>query len=64
MACRLLEEFDAIDDGAAFLVQGAEHKPADAGVTDSAGAHGAGLERHVEREAGEPVVADLLGRGA
>jgi 23S rRNA pseudouridine2605 synthase len=62
MAGRLLEKARAVDDGAALNVFGAEHHPADSGVADGAGAHGAGLQCHIESEAGQAVVAEPFGR--
>src|SRR3712207_3449499 len=63
VAGRLLEEAGAVQDGAALRILRAEDEAADAGVADRARAHGAGLERHEEAEAGEAIVAELL-RGA
>ena len=45
-------------DGAGLGLGGAEDEPTDAGMDQRAGAHQARFDRHVERGAGQPVVAD------
>ena len=55
VAGRLAEEAHAADHRAAFFVGRAEIEPADAGERNRRRAHRAGLERHVEIGAGEPL---------
>src|SRR6266849_1314739 len=50
--------------GAGLGVGRAIHEPRDARMHDGARAHGAGLERHVERAAFQTVVAEFLSRFA
>src|SRR5690606_31182124 len=64
VAGRLVEEAGTMGDGAALGVVRAPDDAADAGVADGPGAHGAGLERDIEGQAGEPVVAPLRRRRA
>ena len=64
MAGRLVEEARAVDDRAALGVGRAEHQPADPGVADRPGAHGAGLQGDHQGEAGQAVVAQRRAGGA
>jgi 23S rRNA pseudouridine2605 synthase len=64
MAGRLLEEPRAMDHRAALGIAGPEDQTADSGVTDRAGAHGAGLEGNQQRKACQAIVADTPGRSA
>src|SRR5690606_36855307 len=60
----LVEEAGTMGDGAALGVVRAPDDAADAGVADGPGAHGAGLERDIEGQAGEAVVSQLRRRSA
>ena len=60
----MVEHPRAMDDAAALGIVRAPDHPADPRMADRAGAHGAGLERHVERQAGQPIVAQGFGRAA
>src|SRR5260221_51126 len=62
MARGLVEEAGAVDDRAAFGIVSPEYQAAYASMADSAGAHGAGLEGHDQRQARQAIVAEL-GRG-
>src|SRR5690606_12923523 len=58
----LVEEAGPVAHGPALGVVGAPHHPPYARVTDGPGAHGARLERHIQGQAGQPVVAGLFRR--
>ena len=62
MAGGLLEETRTADHRATLFIGRAEHQTANAGVADSADAHGAGLERYHQGQTGQPVVADFFRR--
>src|SRR3546814_463153 len=53
---RLREDTWAVDDRAALWIVGAIIEARDSGVGDRAGAHRAGVERHIEVAAVEPFV--------
>ena len=57
-------EVECASGGALPRIPGAENEPRDARVRNGRGAHRAGLERHVERCAAEPVVGNRRRRGA
>ncbi len=61
--CRLREQVHHRTRRAGLGVGGAVHHPVQPGVQHGAAAHGAGLQRHVQRAAVEPVVAQAPGRG-
>ncbi len=50
-----------MDDRAALGIVGGPDHAADPGVADGPRAHGAGLQRHIEGQAGQPVVAESPG---
>ena len=58
MAGGLVKEARAVIDRTALLVAGAIDEPADAGMADRTGTHGAWLERHVEFEPCQAVIAE------
>lgn len=60
MAGGLVEEADTVIDRAALRIVGRIIDPPDAGEGDGGRAHGAGLQRHVEIAAGEPLVIQGL----
>lgn len=64
MAGRLLKKPGAVRDAAALGIVRPPDDPPDAGMADRTGAHGAGLERHIEAQAGEAVVTECLCRSA
>lgn len=64
MAGWLLEETRTMRHRAALRILGAVDQPTYARVTDRASAHGARLQRHIERQAAQPIVASLSPRSA
>ncbi len=60
VAGRLVEEPDAVVHAAALRIMGSVIDPSDAGEGDRPGAHGAGLQRHIEIAAGQPFVVEGL----
>ena len=52
-----------MDDASTLGVLGAKHQPADAGVADRPGAHGAGLQGDEELQTSEAMIAESLCRG-
>src|SRR6266851_3103167 len=61
VAGRLVEDPRAVLDPAAFRIVGGKIEPADPRQADRRGAHRAGLQRHVEIAAGEPLCAEPRG---
>ena len=57
VAGRLFEEAGAVDHRAALGIVGAPDHPADPRVADGPGAHGAGLQRHIEGQAGQTIIS-------
>ncbi len=64
MQGRLFEQAWAVHDRSTLGIVGTPDDAADSGVADGSGAHGAGLECHIERQAREPVVAERGSGGA
>ncbi len=64
VAIGLIEETHTVFDRTALGIVSAEIEPAQAGMGDGTGAHGAGLERHIEIAAIEPARAAHGKRGA
>jgi 23S rRNA pseudouridine2605 synthase len=64
VAGRLVEDARSVDHRAALGIVGSPDHPADSGVADGAGTHGAGLKRHIKCEIGETIVAEGPGRRA
>lgn len=64
MAGRLGEEARPVLDGAPLGIGRAPIEPAQAGEGDRRRAHGAGLERHIEVAADEPLRAQRVAGGA
>ncbi len=62
MAGWLIEDTRAMDHAPALGIVGAVNQTADPRLADRTGAHGAGLQRHEQGEAGQPVIAASLGR--
>jgi len=58
---RVREDFKTGADGAAFRVVGAIDEARDAGLDDGAGAHAAGFDGDVKRDAHETVVGEKAG---
>ena len=58
----LVENLGAMDHRAPLGIAGGEHQAADAGVADSPGAHGAGLQSDHQRQASQAIITQGLGR--
>src|SRR5271166_6259363 len=54
---RMIQYFENSPAGAGLGISGGEDQAVNARVNHGSGAHGAGLERHVERATGESIVA-------
>jgi len=61
---RLIEDPGPVYDAAALGVFGCEHDPSQPRMADGACAHGAGLQRHIEGQPRQPVVAGGQTRAA
>ena len=57
MAGRLVEEARSAEYGSAFRVRGRKDNPGNPRQGDRTGAHRAGLERHEQRRANQPFIA-------
>ena len=64
MASRLLEKARAVQDPTALGIIRRENEFADPRQTDRAGAHHAGLERHIEVQTRQAIIAKLPSRCA
>ena len=62
MAGGPFEKAGAMNHRAALGVLGTKDQASDAGMADGTRTHGAGLKRHNQRQTGQAIVADLLGR--
>ncbi|MEY4250825.1 MAG: hypothetical protein RJA87_2458 [Pseudomonadota bacterium] len=54
------EKAGAVNDGTALWVFGTKDQASDAGMADGTRTHGAGLERHNQRQTGQSIVSDLV----
>ncbi len=64
MAGGPLEKAGSVNDRAALGIVCPKNKPTDARMADGTRAHGAGLERHDQRQTRQPVVSDPFSRSA
>ena len=64
MAGGLVEHPGAVHHRSALGVVRTEDQAPDPRMADGAGAHGAGLQRHRQAKAGQPIIAQLRGGGA
>ena len=62
MAGGPFEEAGAMNHRAALGVLGTKDQASDAGMADGARTHDAGLKRHNQRQSGQAIVPNLLGR--
>lgn len=62
MAGGPFEKAGTMDHRAALGVPGTKDQASDAGMADGTRTHGAGFKRYNQRQAGQPIVSDLLGR--